>query len=83
MEEDFGGSGVGDVTLHTIDTLGGALTDRGEYEEAKEVHERCLAVRMKVIGEDHQATCATMSTLGISYMDLKNYEKAVENYKEL
>ncbi|GMH76634.1 hypothetical protein TL16_g07150 [Triparma laevis f. inornata] len=70
------------VTLKTLNALGYVLQDNGEYEEAKEVHERCLAGEMKVLGEDHKETLATLNNLGVVYNDgLKNYEKSLEYYE--
>ena len=38
--------------------------------------------RMKLLGEDHRHTLATLSNLGIIYDEgLKNYEKALEYYE--
>ena len=69
------------VTLETPNTFGNKLQENGEYEEAKEVHERCLAGRMKVLGEYHKDTLMTLNNLGNVYDDLKNYEKALEYYE--
>ena len=69
------------VTLETLNQLGNALKDNKEYEEAKEVHERCLAGRMKVLGEDRKETLDTLNNLGIVYGRLNNYEKALEYYE--
>ncbi|GMH80242.1 hypothetical protein TL16_g08463 [Triparma laevis f. inornata] len=67
------------VTLKTLNKLGCELAEKEEHEEAREVHERCLAGRMKVLGEDHKDTCATLNNLGLVYNDgLKNHEKALE-----
>ena len=59
MERALGEENV--VTFETINTLGNNLYRKGEYEEAKEVHERCLAGRMMVLGEDHQHTLSTLN----------------------
>ncbi|GMI16379.1 hypothetical protein TrLO_g12924 [Triparma laevis f. longispina] len=56
--------------------------ENGEYEEAREAHERCLAGRMKVLGEDYKHTLMSLTNLGNVYDDcLKNYEKAMEYYE--
>ncbi|GMH80220.1 hypothetical protein TrLO_g9970, partial [Triparma laevis f. longispina] len=69
------------VTLETLNTLGCELDDNGEYEEAKEVYERCLAERTKTSGENHKDTLDSLNNLGIVYYKLKNYEKAMEYYE--
>jgi len=79
MERALGEENV--VTLHTLNELGGELQENGEFEEAKEVWERCLAGRMKVIGEDQKDTFESLNNLGVVYDDLKNYKKALEYYK--
>ncbi|GMH88955.1 hypothetical protein TL16_g11312 [Triparma laevis f. inornata] len=70
------------VTLTTLDTLSAKLRDIGQFEEAKEVLERCLARQEKVLGEDHKNTLMTVGNLGKVYDDLKNSEKALEYYKK-
>ncbi|GMH67310.1 hypothetical protein TrLO_g3497 [Triparma laevis f. longispina] len=80
MERALGEENV--VTLETLNELGCELRENGEYEEAKEVHERCLAGRIKVLGEDHGQMLMTLNNLGIVYNDgLKNYIKGLEYYK--
>ena len=67
------------ITLNTLDIL---LQDNGQqFEEAKEVFERCLAGQMKVLGEDHKDTLSTLHNLGLVYVQLENYEKSLEYYK--
>jgi len=79
MERALGEENV--VTLQALNNLGAELIDNGEYEEAKEVWERCLAGRTKVFGEDHKDTCGTLNNLGNVYQSLENYEKALEYYE--
>jgi len=70
-----------DVTLETLNELGGGLKDNGEYEEARKVLERCLAGRMKVLGKDHKNTFGTLNNLGNIYSRLRNYQKALEYFE--
>jgi len=75
---------LGEEHLTTLDALwqlGAGLTLNDEYEEAKEVHERYLAVQMKLLGKDHLDTLETGRHLGENNEDLKNYEKALEYYE--
>ncbi|GMI17231.1 hypothetical protein TrLO_g9450 [Triparma laevis f. longispina] len=60
------------VTLHTLSSLGCELDDNEEYEEAREVHERCLAGRVKVLGEDHKDTLMVVHNLGLLNQMLGN-----------
>ncbi|GMH60882.1 hypothetical protein TL16_g03146 [Triparma laevis f. inornata] len=70
------------VTLETLNGLGSRLQDSREYEEAKEVYERCLAGQMKVLGEDHKDTLGSLNNLGLVYSNLENYDKALLGYFE-
>ena len=76
MERALGEENV--VTLKTLDKLGGRLIDNKEYEAAIKVQERCLAGRMKVLGENNMETLATLNNLEIIYKELGNNEKALE-----
>ncbi|GMH70101.1 hypothetical protein TL16_g05324 [Triparma laevis f. inornata] len=79
MERALGEENV--VTLEMLNPLGGRLRTNGEYQEAKEVWERCSAGQMKVLGEDHKDTLASLNNLGVVYKVLGNYEKALEYYE--
>ncbi|GMH61194.1 hypothetical protein TL16_g03206 [Triparma laevis f. inornata] len=79
MEKALGELNV--VTLDTLNDLGDDLEQNAEYDEAKEVWERCLAGRMKVLGEDHQDALDSLNNLGTVYDRLKNYEKALEYFE--
>ena len=70
------------VSLEMLNSLGIELKENEEYEEAKEVYERCLLGQMKVLEEDHKDTLETLNNLGEVYSEgLKNYEKALEYYE--
>ncbi|GMH73102.1 hypothetical protein TL16_g06092 [Triparma laevis f. inornata] len=69
------------VTLETLNSLGDRLMMNGEFVEAIKVHERCLAGRMKVFGENHKDTLGSLNNLGGVYHMLKNYEKSLEHYE--
>ncbi|GMH69376.1 hypothetical protein TrLO_g2895 [Triparma laevis f. longispina] len=57
------------------------LNKTGEIEEARTIFERSLAVRMRVLGEDHKKTLMTVGNLGTTYSLLGNFEKALELYE--
>ncbi|GMH69663.1 hypothetical protein TrLO_g11245 [Triparma laevis f. longispina] len=63
------------TTLETLNTLGNALQVNEENEEAKEVFERCLAGRLKVLGEYHNDTNGALNNLENVHDRLGNYEK--------
>ena len=69
------------VTLSTLNDFGMRLQENREYEEARKVHDRCLAGREKVLGVDHMDTLATVHNLGAIYYSLKDYEKALKYYE--
>ena len=71
------------VTLEALSDFGERLYQIGEFEEAREVSERCLALRLKVSGEDHKDTLTSLDNLGIIYNQLKNREKALEYYERV
>ncbi|GMH68373.1 hypothetical protein TL16_g04913 [Triparma laevis f. inornata] len=79
MEGALGDENV--VTLTTLNELGEKLRQNGQYEETKEVHERCLAGRMKVLGGGNKHTLMTLGNLGNVYKNLENYERASEYYE--
>ncbi|GMH79387.1 hypothetical protein TL16_g12839 [Triparma laevis f. inornata] len=65
------------VTLDTFSSLDNRMKENGQFEEAKEVHEKCLAGRMKVLGEDHKDMLDMVHNLGAAYVELKSYENAL------
>ncbi|GMH53698.1 hypothetical protein TL16_g01505 [Triparma laevis f. inornata] len=69
------------VTLDTLNELGISLNGNEEYEEAKEVHEKCLAGRLQLYGEQHKDTVGTLNNLGCVYDELKNDSKALKYFK--
>ena len=69
--------------METLNSLGNQLKGKGEFEEANEVWERCLAGWTKVLGEYHSDTLGSLCNLGVLYDDLKNYEKALDFTREL
>ncbi|GMH58031.1 hypothetical protein TL16_g02520 [Triparma laevis f. inornata] len=72
MERALGEENV--VTLNMLNNLGNVLDEKEEYEESRKVYERCLAGRMKVLGEDHK------NNLGVVNHSLRNGKKALEYY---
>ncbi|GMH90500.1 hypothetical protein TL16_g11788 [Triparma laevis f. inornata] len=48
-----------------------------DLEEARGIHAKCLAGRMKVRGEDHKDTLGSLNNLGAVYDNLRNFEKAL------
>ena len=49
------------VILNTLNEFGNRPHGSGEPEEATDVYERCLAGRMKMLGEDHKLTLESLN----------------------
>ncbi|GMI04963.1 hypothetical protein TrLO_g2846 [Triparma laevis f. longispina] len=84
MERALGEENV--VTLDTLNQLGIELKDIEDYQEAKELWERCLTGRTKMLGNDHTNTLMALNNLnnlGCVYDFLKNTEKALEYYERV
>jgi len=65
---------LGEFYLH----LGSLLCDIGEYVEALECHEKALAIRLKVCGEEHPTIALSYKNIGNVYLNKGEYEKALE-----
>ena len=48
----------------------------GEYNQAKDLHEKALKIRTKIFGEDHVDVATSYSCLASVYYSLKEYNKA-------
>ncbi|MDR2528228.1 MAG: tetratricopeptide repeat protein [Synergistaceae bacterium] len=53
----------------------------GQYLEAKEYYERALPLCLKLFGEEHPDTAASLSNLGNVYYKLGDYSKAKETHE--
>ena len=50
----------------------------GEYNQAKELHEKSLMIRKKIFGEDHAHVAISYNNLALVYHNLKEYNQAKE-----
>ena len=50
----------------------------GEYNRAKELHEKALVIWKKVFGEDHANVATSYNDLALVYMRLGEYNRAKE-----
>ena len=48
----------------------------GEYNQAKELHEKALLLRKKILGEDHADVATCCSNLASVYNSLGEYNQA-------
>jgi hypothetical protein len=60
-EENFGMED--NETLASMNELGAALEEQGQYEEAEAMHRQTLAIREKVLGKEHPDTLTSMNNL--------------------
>ena len=81
---------------NTDDTSTGALTRKGrifnmsgmvycslrEYNYAKELHEKALAIRKNIFGEDHPNVATSYNNLASVYYRLAEYNKAKELHEK-
>ena len=81
---------------NTDDTSTSALTRKGrifnmsgmvhcslrEYNHAKELHEKALAIRKNIFGEDHPNAATSYNNLASVYYRLAEYNKAKELYEK-
>ena len=54
----------------------------GEYNQAKERHEKALIIRKKIFGEDHADVAASYNNLALVYYNLKEYNQAKELHEK-
>ena len=56
--------------------------DLGQYNQAKEYHEKSLAIRKEIYGEHHGDVATSYNNLGTVYSDLGQYNQAKEYYEK-
>ena len=54
----------------------------GEYNQAKELHEKALIIRKKIFGEDHADVATSYNNLALVYNSLGEYNQAKELYEK-
>ena len=54
----------------------------GEYNQAKELHEKALIIRKKIFGEDHAAVATSYNNLALVYERLGEYNQAKELHEK-
>ncbi|XP_046849334.1 uncharacterized protein LOC124442869 isoform X2 [Xenia sp. Carnegie-2017] len=66
---------------YSYNKLGELLWKNGEYENAKDFHERAMEIQAKQIGPDHVNIASTYNNLGLVYYNMGEYEKAKNFYE--
>ena len=54
----------------------------GEYNQAKELHEKALIIRKKIFGEDHADVATSYNNLASVYNSLGEYNQAKELHEK-
>ena len=54
----------------------------GQYNEAKEYHEKALIIKKKIFGEEHANVATSYGNLGNDYQDLGQYNEAKEYHEK-
>ena len=54
----------------------------GEYNQAKELHEKALIIRKKIFGEDHADVATSYNNLALVYEHLGEYNHAKELHEK-
>ena len=54
----------------------------GNYDKAKEVHEKALEIRERSLGPIHVDVAASLNNLGLVNYKTGNYDKAIEFYEK-
>ena len=54
----------------------------GEYNQAKELHEKALIIRKKIFGEDHADVATSYNNLALVYNRLEEYNQAKELHEK-
>ena len=58
--------------------LGNDYSHLGQYNEAKEYHEKALIIKKKIFGEEHATVASSYHNLGNDYRQLGQYNEAKE-----
>ena len=55
--------------------------NQGKYEEAEPLYQRALAIKERVLGEEHPDTAGSLNNLALLYADQGKYEEAEPLYQ--
>jgi tetratricopeptide (TPR) repeat protein len=64
-----------------LNQIGYYLDDKAEYDQAKPLYERALAIREKVFGEEHPDVATSLNNLALLYDNQGEYEQAKPLYE--
>ncbi len=69
------------LTLLIVNNLGNLYADQGKLIEAKQIYERALRGREKVLSAEHKLTLNIVHNLGLLYETQGKLVKAEQMYK--
>ena len=78
-EKAFGGENP--KVAEILRNAGQALADGGRFAEAREAHERALAIQTKLLGPEHLSVGQTYKALGGLLDDMGDIEEALELFR--
>ena len=64
-----------------LNNLGNIYRATGDYDRAREFHERALDIRRKTLGEEHPDVAQSLNNLATVYQNIGDYERARELYQ--
>jgi tetratricopeptide (TPR) repeat protein len=59
-----------------LNTLGTLAYTQGEFAEARDLHQRALAIRERALGTDHLDVAVSLHNLGLTLWSERDYERA-------
>ena len=52
-----------------------------DYNSAPQSHQRALAIRVKLFGEEHESTADSYKDLGVTQHEMHDYTSALQSYQ--
>ena len=65
----------------TYNNLGQIHRDLGDFEQAKECHQRALSITLKKLGAEHVDVATIYGNLGLVHRDLGDFQQAKEYHQ--
>ena len=66
----------------TYNNLGRVYSIKGDYPNALEYYEKCLAIQLKTLGAEHPSVATSYNNLGTVYSKQGDYPKALQYYEK-
>jgi serine/threonine-protein kinase len=69
------------VRASSLTNQGSVLFRQGKYPEAREKHERALAIRIKALGPEHPDAASSLTNVANTFVMMGKYPEAQEKYE--